>query len=859
MHSSEHNYEAVLEHVTWVQRLAYRLCADAAQAEDVSQESLLSAFRAPRRQGSALRAWLVGVVRNQARMAKRTSIRRQNTEAAALPPAEAASPAELVERLGTQRQVVKAVTELPEIYRTALLRRYFDDLGPREIADIEGVPEATIKTRLRRGLETLREQLANEFDDDVKRPSKLFAALAPIAGVELRRQQAAAASSTAAAGAASSPIRTVAWLTAGCAACTILAIGYRSLSGSEAATSTPAAAAATSAATSRASATNANTAPATAAPTTPDPADRARTARTRPRQDDSDVAANPNRAHEPMLVRVTAQDVHGLPAPALSVVASDFAERGEAPSARHRTPRVVGETAVDGTCTFRQQVKLTKLEAQTDGWTTVVAGTVFPYGQAAEVRIVVAREREIAGIVTDMSGAVIPGANIVYRSASTLGARIGAPLDQASRRSWRTTSDRSGSFRFENVPELPKAGLWIEAWDRESHHARIADRGDVTTTCSMRPLGPATRWIQGVVRSADGSTAAGAAVTLGNRTVLCDARGRFRLDAGRQPDADRIWATVRGMSPTASDRPQAGWPKTLELWVREPLRTISGRIVDSTGRARANVHVDIAAPTALAILPNPKSGSYRAVALEQLALGASTRVATDQHGRFELRGLADRSYTLVLRDPRTLAIASVGPFPADTHQLACTLPSPADTVRVAGFVSDEQGQPIRGAQVFVRHELASGAGDASASIGCQTDASGSFAFAQAMPRAARLSVSAGGSYTSIDFALREHQRPDDLRLALEPAGSFYLTQAAVDDSPPSDGFTLEDANGNAVVLQRNEGQLTFTIARGSFSGNRSPVYRAPVGTHVLVLWRRDKQIRRIVLDVRRGPPARIDV
>jgi DNA-directed RNA polymerase specialized sigma24 family protein len=44
--------------------------------------------------------------------------------------------------------------------------RYFSDLNSREIAAIVGIPEATVRGRLRAARQTLAKQLANWIDED---------------------------------------------------------------------------------------------------------------------------------------------------------------------------------------------------------------------------------------------------------------------------------------------------------------------------------------------------------------------------------------------------------------------------------------------------------------------------------------------------------------------------------------------------------------------------------------------------------------------------------------------------------------------------------------------------------------------
>src|SRR6185503_10457102 len=73
---------------------------------------------------------------------------------------------EMVERAGIQRDLVQAVLELEEPYRTAILWRFFEELAPREIARRSGAPVATVHTRIQRGLARLRERLARTHGGD---------------------------------------------------------------------------------------------------------------------------------------------------------------------------------------------------------------------------------------------------------------------------------------------------------------------------------------------------------------------------------------------------------------------------------------------------------------------------------------------------------------------------------------------------------------------------------------------------------------------------------------------------------------------------------------------------------------------
>ena len=151
--------EIFLAELEWVRRLAGALVRDPSLADDVAQDAWVAALAGPGPRGGSVRAWLAAVTRNAARgLARRDGRRRDREPAAArdeaLPPTGA-----LVERASIQRSLVDHVLALPDPYRSALLLRFFEGLAPAEIAEREGVPAATVKTRLRRGLERLRERL----------------------------------------------------------------------------------------------------------------------------------------------------------------------------------------------------------------------------------------------------------------------------------------------------------------------------------------------------------------------------------------------------------------------------------------------------------------------------------------------------------------------------------------------------------------------------------------------------------------------------------------------------------------------------------------------------------------------------
>lgn len=160
-----HDVEGLLAHLDWTRRLALALARDPSRADDLTQETWLSFLRSPPPASRPLRPWLARVMRNAARERGRRERTRTGHETAAARERERDGDDELVERLDRHRALVEEVAALEPRYRRVVLWRYFDGLTAAEIAEREGVPQATVRTWLRRGLEQLRERLERKSGD----------------------------------------------------------------------------------------------------------------------------------------------------------------------------------------------------------------------------------------------------------------------------------------------------------------------------------------------------------------------------------------------------------------------------------------------------------------------------------------------------------------------------------------------------------------------------------------------------------------------------------------------------------------------------------------------------------------------
>ncbi|MDI6710649.1 MAG: sigma-70 family RNA polymerase sigma factor [Thermoanaerobacterales bacterium] len=141
---------------------AYYVTNDRALAEDVTQETFLKAYERldQLRDASRVEAWLVRIAINGARDA----LRRNRNLCPVSGDAEAAAAADSMpeNRLLSReerRAVQAAVSALEPEYQEAVFLKYFRGMTVREISEVTGAPEGTVKTRLRRARLTIGELL----------------------------------------------------------------------------------------------------------------------------------------------------------------------------------------------------------------------------------------------------------------------------------------------------------------------------------------------------------------------------------------------------------------------------------------------------------------------------------------------------------------------------------------------------------------------------------------------------------------------------------------------------------------------------------------------------------------------------
>jgi RNA polymerase sigma-70 factor (ECF subfamily) len=149
--------------------LAYRVIGKEEDARDVCQDAFLRAYRAlPGFKGQAkFSSWLyriaLNLCRDWIRRQRRAPVSQMPEDTDVTELASEAGPVESIEDL-VARRVLSAVVEeamalLPEEQRTAIVLKEYHGMTFQEIADLQGCPLSTVKTRLYQGLSVLRRHL----------------------------------------------------------------------------------------------------------------------------------------------------------------------------------------------------------------------------------------------------------------------------------------------------------------------------------------------------------------------------------------------------------------------------------------------------------------------------------------------------------------------------------------------------------------------------------------------------------------------------------------------------------------------------------------------------------------------------
>lgn len=614
--------ERLLANSDWARRLAARLLGDAAAADDVVQEAWFAAATGGIPADLSVRAWLGGTVRHLALHARRSFARRRRHEGGAAVRDEVrVTPAGIAERVEGQRLLADAVAALEEPFRTAVVLRYFDGLSGAAVAKRLGVPAATVRWRLMRGRELLRERLDRHFGGDRK---AWCLALVPLAGPPPFLASLGIAAGKAAQGVLSMKLKSQ--LVAAATALLVLFGTYELVFRADHAapdakrsgTAVAASGAEVSPDAPRGSA------PAIAAAPFAEEAER----------DGAGAAARRTPATAAFRILARCVDERGVPISGATLVEAKHAET------------LRGASGADGRVEIEAALPVQDLDR---------IGTSFEMRAVFLVRrpgfaytrhratVTHARPNDLGDIVLPAGGAVRGTVCDVSRNP-VAGARVvpvATEIEAETRSAWRKKPYRPGDENpWADTDAAGRFELWVAPGGTRLVAGAAGFGHDVSEPLDVRAGGmagpvelrlervdpPADPSIEGRVRDPEGRPVTDAAVTLAfgaaggssrSKDVFTDGEGRFRT-ALKSPDpAQALALTVRaGNARLAAVRIEGIRPGTKGLEIRLPAgRTMQVDVVDAGG--------DAVRAGAVVLLPagEDHSGPIRPVELFRSALG----------------------------------------------------------------------------------------------------------------------------------------------------------------------------------------------------------------------------------------------
>ena len=150
--ADEYISEIVSEYSQTLFKVAYTVLHSAADAEDIVQEVFIKLIRTDKQFNDKEheKAWLIRVTINISRNLRKKLAKSELTN-------------ELPEKKAQeQSEIINAVMELPEKYRTIIHLYYYEGYSIKGIANILHIPTATAGTRLARGRSVLKDKLTGD-------------------------------------------------------------------------------------------------------------------------------------------------------------------------------------------------------------------------------------------------------------------------------------------------------------------------------------------------------------------------------------------------------------------------------------------------------------------------------------------------------------------------------------------------------------------------------------------------------------------------------------------------------------------------------------------------------------------------
>jgi RNA polymerase sigma-70 factor (ECF subfamily) len=157
----------IAQHQAKVYTFAFAFAGDPELAKDLAQEALVKVYRSlgTFRFQSAFSTWLYSIVKNtyldavKSRAGRERALEDPLTDGEVERLQEATTAEDRLLEKESRRLVLKALREVPPTFRTVVVMADVQGLGYEQVAGALSLPLGTVKSRLKRGRDALREAL----------------------------------------------------------------------------------------------------------------------------------------------------------------------------------------------------------------------------------------------------------------------------------------------------------------------------------------------------------------------------------------------------------------------------------------------------------------------------------------------------------------------------------------------------------------------------------------------------------------------------------------------------------------------------------------------------------------------------
>jgi len=811
-------------HQRFVRALARNLVADAAAADDLAQDAWVAALAGGPRTGGSVRAWFATVLRRRAAETRRERASRDRREAISARGEALPSTLDMVERAAVQRDLVQAVLDLEEPYRTTILWRFFEELPPREIARRAGAPVATVHSRIARGLAQLRARL----DRDKGGARSWMLALAPLVRTPTTGPWWT--------GALAMKSATKVAIAAALLAVTVVL--WKTIETDETAAT--------------------HESPAVIETTRAEPRKESGPAVDSPETGRSERTAAANAARgkpaaEPAVVAAPARTIRGEVLDSTGHRLGDVALRFAPASQGAREPFRSDSTGRFEIALPAGAEQVLSADAR---WATVLGGSARMAPETLSI-VVVAPRIDLGGIVVDEDGAPLLGAELSVHVPQAFGSSFARPLDASANRAWSAVSDAQGRFALPDLPSVDDAVLRVALGGFETSIEALPAASDPALRIVLRrPRAPTGR-LTGIVVDPAGALVQGARVSAGFETTISDEAGRFEIDVAKEPAPKRVTAAKRGflpalLEPDPSAAGKSSWPDHVVLRLGGEPRGIEGRVLDGEGAPVSGARVWLDDPTYFGMVENEP------VQVETLLGRADAKfwayVPTDADGAFRIDGVLERTYRLRAMDPKTLLAATSEPVEAGSRGVEIRLPRNALHEKVTGQVVARDGTPMANLAVVVERfgfqvEYPTGGtrDEWLPRAEVRTDAEGRFTVRD-VPRENVEILVRGETILAQGVEMKEGIDVEDLEIVVSRRMHLQVELDAPVDR--ADEMRVLDGEGNAMLLRIMRNETSFTNRKAEIVDGRSQVLSLAEDGRTVVLFKAGAEVARLPIALR---------